>query len=121
MKSHWVIHNGKRVFIADFSNYALDDAAIHAECEAIKAEFSREQPGSIRSITNAEGMLHSTDVVKALAELLPYSNKYVFRRAVVGVGGFRRYFLETFANLTGKAQFMAFETLAQALDWITQD
>lgn len=121
MKSHWVTHHDKRVFIADFSNYGLDAAAIRAECEAIKAELGRELPSSVRSITNAEGTLSDTEVMKALAELLPYSNKYVFRRAVVGVGGFRRYFLEAFAKLTGNARFMAFETLDQALDWITQD
>jgi hypothetical protein len=121
MKSHWVTHHDKRVFIADFSNYGLDAAAIRAECEAIKADLSRELPSSARSITNVEGTFSNAEVTKALAELLLYSNKYVFRRAVVGVGGFRKYFLETFANLTGNARFMAFETLDQALDWITQD
>lgn len=121
MKSHWVTHNGKRVFIADFSNYFLDAAALSAECQAVKEELGREQPGSVRSITNAEGLLHSAEIVKVLSELLPFSNKYVFRRAIVGVGGFRKYFLEVFANLTGNVRFMTFETLEQALDWIVQD
>jgi hypothetical protein len=121
MKSRWVTHNFKRVFIADFSNYASDAVAIRAECEAIKVEFGREKPGSVRSITNAEGMSYNADNVKVLSELLSYSNKYVFQRAVVGAGGFRKYFLETFAKLTGNASFMAFETLEQALDWIAQD
>jgi hypothetical protein len=121
MKSHWITHHDKRVFIADFSNCGSDAATIRAECEAVKAEFSREAPASVRSITNAEGMFSNADVIKALAELLSYSNKYVFRRAVVGASGFRKYFLETFANFTGKASFMAFDTIEQALDWIIQD
>lgn len=121
MKSRWVTHHDKRVFIADFSNCGLDATILRAECEAVKAELSREEPASVRSITNAEGTFSNAETIKALKELLPHSNKYVFRRAVVGVGGFRRYFLEVFANLTGNASFTAFDTIEQALDWIIKD
>jgi len=121
MKSHWMTYQDKRVFIADFSNYGSDATILRAECEAVKAELSREAPASVRSITNAEGTFSNAETMKAFAELLPYSNKYVFRRAVVGVGGFRKYFLEAFSNLTGKARFKAFDTIERALDWIIQD
>jgi hypothetical protein len=84
MKSHWVTHQGKRVFIADFSNCGSDAALISAECAAIKAELSKELPASVRSVTNAQGTFSNPEVIKALSELLPYSNKYVRRRAAVG-------------------------------------
>ena len=116
MKSHWVTHHDTRVFIADFSNCGLDANAVRAECEAIKVELGLEEPGSVRSITNAEGTLSNTETMKAFAELLPHSNKYVFRRAIVGVGGYRKYFLDAFSNLTGRVHFMAFDTIEQALD-----
>jgi hypothetical protein len=121
MKSHWVTHQGKRVFIADFSNCGTDAAAIRAECAAIKAELSKELPGSVRSVTNAQGTFSNPDVMKALTELLPYSNKYVRRRAAVGASGFRKYFLDAFSKFTGNVHFMAFDTLSQALDWIVED
>ncbi len=121
MKSHWVTHQGKRVFIADFSNCGTDAAAIRAECAAIKVELSRELPSSVLSVTNAQGTFSNPEVIKALSELLPYSNKYVRRRAAVGAGGFRKYFLEIFSNFTGNVPFKACDTVAQALDWIVQD
>jgi hypothetical protein len=121
MKSRWVSHKGKRIFIADFSNNGINAAAIRTECAAIITELGHELPGSVRSLTNAEGTFSTVEIMKALSELLPYSNKYIRRRAVVGVGGFRKYFLDAFSNLTGHAHFMAFDTLPQALDWLAED
>ena len=121
MKSRWVHHRSKRIFIADFSNNGIDAAAGRAECAAIIIELGRELPGSVRSVTNAEGTFSTVEIMKAFADLLPYSNKYVRQRAVIGVGGFRKYFLDAFSNLTGHAHFMAFDTLPQALDWLAED
>jgi hypothetical protein len=121
MKSHWVEHQGKRVFIADFSNYRDDGAGIRAECQAIIAELEVEPAHSVLSISNVEGTFANEDIMKALANLVPITNKHVKRRAVVGVSGFRRHFLYAVAKVVGDINFTVFDTLPEALDWIVKN
>jgi len=113
MKSHWVRHKGKRIFIADFSSFGSDANAVRIETNAIQETLKLEMPGSVRSITLVEGTFGNPEVTQALAELLPISNKYIGMRALVGLSGFRKYFLEV--------HFKQFDTLEQALDWIAED
>jgi hypothetical protein len=121
MKSRWIHHNNVRVFIADFSNLGSDSNGVRNETEFIKDTLKLELPSSVRSITCVDGTFGSPEVLQALAELLPVSNKYVGLRALVGVSGFRKYFLETFTKLVGNVHFKQFDTLDQALDWITEN
>ena len=121
MKSRWVHHKGKRIFIADFSNLEADAAAIKGETQAIKDVLKLERPGSVRSITFVQGTFGNPEVIQALGELLPFSNKYVYLRALVGVSGFRKHFIDTMTGLVGNVHFRQFDTLEQALDWMAED
>ena len=121
MKSHWTHHNGKRILIADFSNFGGDAAALQAEVEGVKELLKQEIPSSVNAVTYVEGTFANPEVLQVLAGLLPYSNKYVKKRALVGVAGFRKYFIDNVANLMGNVHFKPFETLDRALDWIAID
>jgi hypothetical protein len=121
MKSHWLEHKGKRVFIADFSNFRDDGAGVRAECQAIKNELGLEPAHSVLSITNAEGTFANEDIMKAFVELVPVTNKQVKRRALVGVAGFRRHFIYALAKVIGDINFTVFDTLPEALDWIVKE
>jgi hypothetical protein len=121
MKSRWIRHNNKRVFIADFSNMGSDSIALRAEADAIKAALTPEPPGSVRAITCVDGTFGNAEILQILAELLPVTNKVVGLRALVGVSGFRKYFLETFTKLVGDVHFKQFDDQDKALDWITEN
>ena len=121
MKSHWVDHKGKRVFIADFSNFHDDGAGVRAEAQAIIKELELEPVHSVISITNAEGTFANEDIMKAFVELVPITNKRVKRRALVGVAGFRRHFIYALAKVIGDVNFTVFDTMPQALDWIVRE
>jgi hypothetical protein len=121
MKSRWVEHKSKRVFIADFSNFHDDGAGVRAECLAIKDELDHEPGRSVLSITNAEGTFANEDIMKAFVELVPITNKKVKRRALVGVAGFRRHFIYALAKVIGDINFTVFDTMPEALDWIVKD
>jgi hypothetical protein len=120
MKSRWVKHKGKRIFIADFSNLGADANAVRNEANSIKETIQLELPGSVRAITWVEGTYGNPEVLQALSDLLPVSNKYIRMRALVGIGGFRKYFLDAFTKLVGSIHFKQFDTLDQALDWIAE-
>jgi len=120
MRSYWIRRNGKRIFIADFSNLGSDAKAVYSETQAIQGILKLETPASVRSITYVEGTYGSPEVIQALADLLPVSNKYIRMRALVGVTGFRKHFLEAFTKLVSDVHFKQFDTLEQALDWLAE-
>ena len=121
MKSHWVTHQGKRVFISDFSNLNYDVAAVHEECEAIKVALADELPKSILAIVNMEGTFANEKIVGEFRQLLPTTNKYVKRRAVIGLKGFRRHFVFFVTKVVGEVNFSIFDSLNEAQDWIVRD
>jgi hypothetical protein len=121
MKSHWVEHKGKRIFIADFSNFRDDAAGVRTEAQAIISALELTPVRSVLAITNAEGTFANEDVMKAFAEIVPTTNKHVKRRAIVGMAGFRRHFIYALAKVIGDVNFTVFDTMSEALDWIIKD
>ena len=121
MKSHWVEHCGKRVFIADFRGFGMDASGLQQECDGILAELTAHPPKSVRSISVVEGTVGTPDILRVFRELLPHTSKYVDKRALVGLTGMRRKFLEVLDKLTGGTHFVTFDTLPEALDWIVQE
>lgn len=121
MKSHWIRHNNKRIFIAEFSNFGGDAKGLAVEVEAVKEALKMELPNSVRSITCVDGTFANPEIIQVLGGLLPFSNKYICQRALVGVAGFRKYFLDSVDHLLGTVHFKSFDTLDNALEWISQD
>lgn len=120
MKSHWVTHEGVRVFIADFSHQGSNGAAIGAECEAIIQTLSKEPPHSVVSISYVEGTLANEDIISHLVNLVRTTNQYIKKRGVVGVSGYRRHLLYAFSKVVGDLKFSVFDTLDEALAWIVK-
>jgi hypothetical protein len=120
MKSRWIIHEGARVFIADFSYQGHDGAAIAAECESIKAALAEEPAHSVLSITYVEGTLANEDIIGHLVKLVPQTNKYIKKRGVVGVSGYRRHLLYAFTKVVGELKFSVFDTMDEALAWVVK-
>ena len=121
MKSRWTTYQDKRIFISDFSNLGTDDAAVLQEGEAIRAALETEPPKSVLAITNVEGTFVNEKVIGAFRQILPDTNKYVKRRAVIGLSGFRRHFIFLFSKFAGNADFVAFDSLGEAQTWIVRD
>jgi hypothetical protein len=121
MKSHWVTHQGKRVFISDFSNLNYDVAAVHEECEAIKTALAGEPPKSILAIVDMEGTFANDKIVGEFRQLLPTTTKDVKRRAVIGLKGFRKHFVFFVTKVVGEVNFSVFDSLNEAQDWIVRD
>ncbi len=120
MKSHWLTHQGIRVFIADFSHRGSNAAEIAAECEAIKQELAGQPPHSILSISYVEGTLANEDIINHMVELVKVTNQYIKKRAVVGVSGYRRHLLYAFSKVVGDLKFSVFDSLDEALNWLVK-
>ncbi len=120
MKSHWIEHKGKKIFLADYSGFGTDSDGLRAEIEPA-IELLSQQP---LNSTLVVALLHDTAATisnaKILKELLPKSNAHVHRRAVVGLTGTQFFLLNSFSKITGQAPVTSFGTLDQALEWLVQ-
>jgi hypothetical protein len=121
MKSHWVEHKGRRVFIAEYSHFGNDSASLQKEADETIETLLKEPPNSVLSISNVEWTTASISNTKVLMDILPFTNNIVRKRCVIGATGISWKLIEIFNQWTGKAQFRAFQALEEALDWIVQD
>lgn len=121
MKSHWIMHHGKQVFLAEYSHFADDSEALRLEVEAAVNLLAQEPPNSVLVVVNMEGTSPSVANANILRQLLPISVRAVKRRAVLGMSGIKRFFISNFAAVAGKGSLTPFDSLDAALEWIIQD
>lgn len=121
MKSRWIEHYGKRVLLADYSDFGVNAAALQQEIDALLDLLRQEPPHSVLAISNVSGTIATPGTFSALKSVLRVSNDFVRRRAVIGLRPSQMAFLEIINRLTGQVRMKHFATLEEALDWIVQD
>ncbi len=120
MKSRWINHNGVRVFISDFSDYGTDVAAMQTEADEIIKIIQQEPAASILSLALVEGTNANEQTMRVLQKQVSITNPHIKARAIVGLHGFRKHLITAFARITGRTQFIIFETEAEALDYLVK-
>jgi len=118
MKSNWIEYKGTRIFYADYSDFGSDDVALHQEVDEAVTTISREPENSVLVLVNFENSDASMSNLSVMRKLVMRANPAVIKRALLGLSGSRRFFITTFANVTGGTQIMAFDSREKALDWL---
>lgn len=118
MKSTWIEHQGKRIFYADYSGFGSDSVALQQEVNEAVNAISSEPENSVLVLVNFEDTDTSMANLAVIRKLIARANRAVTRRALLGLSGSRRFFITTFANVTGNTLVMAFDTREKALDWL---
>jgi len=123
MKSRWIIHNDKRIFIADYSEHDNNLNALRVEVAAVIETLSQEPFDSVLALTDVH-YTFATDV-RSLTALLedsfPKANPYIKKRAMIGLPECRRYLVPLFEPLTGSKQYRMFNRMRDALDWLASE
>jgi len=120
MKSHWITHQGQRIFYADYSNFGTDMDALQLELNAVIATVSKEPPGSVIILNNVQATTGVPGATAMLRQTVAKTNPYVRKRAVIGLGGVRRGLLDIINLFTGRGTIHAFDTQQEALDWLVK-
>lgn len=120
MKSRWITHKGMRIFVSDFSNFGTDVGAMQHEAQGILEVLTKEPRNSVLSLALVEGTNANESTMGTLQELVAQTNPFIKARCIVGLRGFRKHLLAAFARLTGRAQFVIFETIDEAKDHLLQ-
>ncbi len=118
MKSQWIEHQGKRIFYADYAGFGDDSLALHHEVEAAIEVIAVEPLKSVRVLVNFEGSDPSFANLNVMRRLIPRANRAVIKRALLGLSGTSRFFITTFANVTGGTPIVAFDSREKALEWL---
>jgi hypothetical protein len=121
MKSHWITHQGRRIFYADYSNFGTNLAALQVELDAVAAVLSQEPPDSVIVLNNMQGNIVAPGVTAQLREAVAKTNPYVRKRAVIGLGGAQRGLLDMVNVFAGRGAIYAFEDEPSALDWLVKE
>lgn len=118
MKSHWMEHQGQRIFVADYSGFGDDHAALQAEVEQAISTLAAEPQKSVLVLADFEGTEPSFANLNVIRRLVPRANRAVIKRALLGLSGPSRFFITTFSNVTGETLVMAFASREKALEWL---
>lgn len=119
MKSKWIEHRGKRVFLADWAGFGHDVDALEAEVAEMKALSSVQPRNSMLVIIDFRGTAGCTGAMTLFKSNAVETKACTRKAAVVGVTGYRRPLLDAVSLFSGRA-FGSFSDLDQAKDWIVE-
>jgi hypothetical protein len=120
MKSRWITHKGKRVFVFDCSHFGSDTAALEAEIKQVAEVVTKEPLDSALNVTNSEGTIGTPANLRVLERLMSITSRHTRRRAVVGVTGVRRFLVDTINRVSRSRPLTIFETMEEGLDWLVK-
>lgn len=121
MKSRWIEHKGKRIFLADYSGLGDDSDALYAEGQYVVQELKNNPGGAalvINDLHDTHSSIANSNMVK---KILTQTSGLVSKRAVIGLTSTTRYFVNALIHLTGKGSLVQFDSLEKALDWIVEE
>jgi hypothetical protein len=116
-----VEYKGKRIFVADYSNFGGDHERLQQEVDDAVYLISQEPNKSVLVLADFEGTEATIANLDVMRKLVARANHSVIKRALLGISGSRRFFISTFANVTGNTTVMPFDNKEKALDWLASE
>ena len=121
MKTKWITHKGKKILLADYSNFGMDTASAKAEMAAAVGLAAQEPPSSVLTLTDVRGTKGSPEMVGLMQDTAKKIAPHARKRAVVGVTGVQRTFVDMINKFSGNKTFVLFDDLEKAKDWLAAD
>jgi hypothetical protein len=115
----WIEHQDKRILFVDYRGQETPEAMIHVLEEEISVDAA--SPTKVLVLANFEGTSGSVEymarVKKAGKEI---RNQKVQKTALLGITGLKVVLLDGYIRFTGDEHIRAFDTEAEALDWLVE-
>jgi hypothetical protein len=119
MKSRWIIHNAKRIFIEDYSELDKNLDAVRIEIAAVIELLNWEPPNSLLAVIDVT-YTYATDIqswVDLLEGAFPKVNSCIKKRAIIRLSERRWYLFLLLESLTDSKRYRMFNGMREALDW----
>lgn len=115
MKSVWRVHNGKRFFYADYSNFGRNIDALRIEVDGADSEIEREPAALV--LVDIRNTVTSADVVALFKESTARTKGHVERTAVIGVTGVQKILVSAVAHFSRETLHL-FNDVGEAMEWL---
>ena len=113
----FIEHKGRKLLYLNFANCAPDE--ILATVVKAKATIASQPRESVYTLTDVTNAGFNSKVSEALKEFVIHNKPYVKAAGVVGVTGLRQIIYNAVMKLSGR-KLTAFDTMAEAKDWLAQ-
>ncbi len=121
MKTNWIDYHNKRILLADYSNFSMDAESVKMEMQAAIDLAKQEAPDSVLTLTDVRGTKGSPQIINLMKDTAAQIGPFARKRAVVGVSGVQRTFLELINKFSGDKPLMLFEDIEKAKQWLVED
>ncbi len=120
MKSGFVTHKGKRVYVANYAHLSPGD--FEQEIKAVTAELCTQPLNSTVCVNDTTGLIATPQVIALFTKSAAQTKPHLRKAAVVGIGftGARKTLLDLVLKGSGQTA-VAFEDLEAAKDWLIKD
>lgn len=119
MKSQWIEHKGKKLFLADYSHFTNLDS-LKAEVDYATSITINEPKASVLLLVDVSGTMADSDMVDYIKDSAGKDDDNMKKVAVVGVSGYRRIFLRAVIQFT-RLSVKTFDEAEDAKDWLAED
>jgi hypothetical protein len=121
LKTQWIIYKGKKILLADYSEFGFNHAEAQQEMEEAIRLAQQEPLNSVLTLTLVRGTKVSPAMFSAMQRTANQIKPYARRRAVVGAVGTQLIMLEALNRLMGPKAVRAFDTAEQAKEWLISE
>jgi hypothetical protein len=111
----FIQHKGKKILHLNFADCSAEE--VLKTIELSKAAIRTQSPGSVYTLTDVTNTAFNSKVSEAMKEFVVHNKPYVVAAAVVGVTGLKQVIYNTVMKFSGR-KLTAFDTLAEAKDWL---
>ncbi len=120
MRSRWITHKGKTIFLCDYSGLGDDVEALRAENADVAAELTQQPAGSVLELVDVRGSIGSREAVALLKTSAARTRPHIRKTAVVGVEGVVKVLAQAVSRVSGLGLTL-FATEEAAKDWLVAE
>ena len=120
MRSEWIEHKGKKIFLQDFSKLFYNSAAVIAELIEVQQIVTSQPKDSVLVLTDMHDTNVGKDVLPAMNNASVATKAYVKKTAVLGVTGAKRKLADLLTSLTGQP-LKYFDDIEAAKNWLVEE
>jgi threonine synthase len=119
VKSKWIEHKGKKIFLSDYSGFQ-DFNAFKAEVDYSTSITITQPDDSVLLLVDVTDTAGNQEMVDYITKSANKDKEKMKKTAVIGVSGYRRIFLRTVVRLTGMS-VKDFDDIEKAKDWLVKN
>ena len=119
LKSKWIEHKGKRIFLADYSGFT-DFEKFKAELDYSTSITINEPKNSVLLLCDVTGTIGHQEMIDYLTKSASKDKDNMKKTAVIGVSGYRKIFLRAVVQFA-RISVVPFDDIEQAKDWLVRE